>query len=74
MTKSKINRLKFWLLSGHSVTPRIAVAKWDMWRLADSVYKLKRLKMNIVTEMVKKGKTVHAKYSLNSINNKPLKS
>lgn len=64
MKVSKLSRLRKFLEGGRSITPRQAVSKWDMWRLSDSCFKLRKLGMNIRTEIVRNKKSVHAKYSL----------
>lgn len=61
-TKTKKQKVLDYLLTGKSITPSQAVAKFDSWRLADIVFKLKAEGFNILTT-IPKGK-VHAEYKL----------
>lgn len=65
MKKSKLQRLRFWLQSGHSITPRQAISKFQYFRLADGIMKLRVIyRLNIVTTIVRTKSSVHAKYSI----------
>lgn len=66
---TKLEKIRKHLLSGKSLTPRQAVAKFDAWRLANVVHVLKkRFRLHIVTELIhKKSGVSFAKYYLKSV-------
>jgi hypothetical protein len=61
---SKTAKLLKWLLSGRAITPKQAWKKWGLYRLADSIFKLKRRGYSIVTVLVRKGRDIYATYKL----------
>lgn len=66
MKRSKLQQVKAWLLSGHSITPRQAVAKYDAWRLSDICFKLRRHHgMRIISVLIRnKNGTTYSRYSM----------
>lgn len=64
MKTSKTSRLLLFLKKGGTVTPKQAWKFWGLYRLADSVLKLRRRGYSIVTEIVRKKGDNYARYSI----------
>jgi hypothetical protein len=59
---SRTSKLLAHLQSGKNITPKQAWIKWGLYRLADSVWKLKRRGYKIVTRIERKGNDIYATY------------
>lgn len=56
-------RIKVWLLQGKVLTPRIAFARWNCWRLAVYIHRLRKQGFNIQTTIkYNSNGTQHAEY------------
>ena len=63
--KSQKDRVRTWLLNGHTLTPLQALRRFKSLRFGAIIYDLRNEGMNIHTEMVKVGhQTYVAKYRL----------
>lgn len=64
---TKIDSVKKRLLKGKPITQRIAIEKFDYYRLASGINRLRNRGMNITTTMKEKnpGKVQYAEYTLN---------
>lgn len=51
--KSVLPKVKVYLLQGYTLTQRQCVEKWEGWRLADVVYKLKKYGLKIQKKMIR---------------------
>lgn len=63
MTLSKQDKVAAYLRRGFNVTQRLAIYRWDLYRLAPCIARLKKV-MPIETEMVYTKKSSHARYFL----------
>ncbi len=61
---SKIERVKKRLLKGKPITQRIAIEKFNYYRLASGINRLKGRGMDIKTTMKNNGDVCYAEYTL----------
>ncbi len=67
MNKTKIQQLREWLEAGQPVTQKIAIERWNYYRLSAGIYILRRQGMNISRLDVSNpsGDGTYGKYWLN---------
>ena len=61
---TKIERVKKRLLKGKSITQRIAIEKFNYYRLAGGIFRLRERGMDITTTMKEKNGVQYAEYTL----------
>ena len=69
MRRTKILQLREWLEAGQPVTQKIAIERWNYYRLSDGIYRLRRLGWNIhrIDVPNPSGDGTHGKYWLEKL-------
>lgn len=67
---SQVQQVKKHLEKGHTMTAKQAILAWGIYRLADVIYRLRKMGYEIDTELVpnKKNHRSHARYRMLNTN------